>query len=138
MTAEELWRQSGLDGEYEAWAFGDHADQLAELVKAGKKTATCSLLCLYELENEPLPQIGEYSVILDSNDEAVCIIRTTNVYITSFDEVSKEHAFKEGEGNRTLDDWKKVHEKFFTEELKAVGKTFIGGIELVCEEFEVV
>lgn len=138
MTAEELWRQSGINGKYDAWAFGDNADQLADLVQKGIKTATCSALCFYESEEEPLPQIGEYSVILNSNEEAVCIIRTTKVYVTSFDEISEEFAFKEGEGDRTLDYWRKVHQRFFSDELKSIGKTFNIGMKLVCEEFEVV
>ena len=45
MTAEEMWKKSGLTGEYEAWSFGDDADELARLVKEGIKTATCSALC---------------------------------------------------------------------------------------------
>ena len=42
MTAKEMWKESGLAGEYEAWAFGEAPDQLALLVKDGIKTATCS------------------------------------------------------------------------------------------------
>ena len=138
MTAEELWKKSGLAGNYEAWAFGDDPERLAELVKAGIKTATCSLHCLYEIEKEPLPEVGEYNVILNSADEAVCITRTTNVYVTAFDNVTEEHAFKEGEGDRTLGYWRKVHERFFGNELSAIGKVFDGETKLVCEEFELV
>ena len=138
MTAEKLWKESGLDGEYSAWSFGDDADHLAELVRTGIKKATCSLLYFYESEGETLPQTGEYSVILNSDDEAICIIRTTNVCITPFDHVSEKHAFLEGEGDRTLHYWKKAHQEFFTEELKTVGKPFSSAMDLVCEEFEVV
>lgn len=138
MKAEEMWKQSGLTGEYEAWSFGDDADKLAELVKAGRKTATCSALIFYKSEDEELPQVGEYSIILDSDGDAVCIIRTTSVYVTTFDAVSKEHAYKEGEGDRSLEYWRKVHRKFFEEELKAINRQFDEKLELVCEEFEVV
>lgn len=138
MTAGEMWRKSGLTGEYEAWAFGGEPDKLAELVKNGVKTATCSALIFYELEQEPIPKPGNYSVILDSADNAVCIIRTTRVYTESFDRVSEEHAFKEGEGDRTLEYWRKVHMDFFTNELCSVNMTFDDRLELVCEEFEVV
>ena len=138
MTAEELWKQSGLTGRYEAWSFGDDADRLAELVKKGIKTATCSALVFYKAEDEELPQAGEYSIILDSAENAVCIIRTTDVYITTFDAVSKEHAYKEGEGDRSLEYWRKVHKKFFDEELKTINQQFDEKLELVCEEFEVV
>ena len=66
MTAEELWKSSGLEGAYEAWAFGEAPDKLAELVVRGIKTATCSAYDLYAAENEPLPEAGDYSVILNS------------------------------------------------------------------------
>ena len=44
MTAEELWKSSGLTGTYEAWPFGEAPDKLAGLVAQGIKTATCSAL----------------------------------------------------------------------------------------------
>ena len=138
MTAEKMWQMSGLEGEYEAWAFGGDADELAQLVKDGKKTATCSALVFYKLENEELPQVGEFNIILDSEENAVCITRTTKVYVTTFYAVSEEHTFKEGEGNRSLEYWRKVHEKFFADELKTINQQFNERIELVCEEFEVV
>lgn len=51
--------------------------------------------------------------------------------------ISEEHAYREGEGDRTLDYWRSVHREFFLEELKEIGKTFDEGLEVVCEEFEV-
>ena len=138
MTAQEMWERSGLTGTYEAWAFGDNPDKLAQLVFQGIKTATCSALELYESEDEELPKIGDYSVILDSQDNAVCIIMTTNVYICPFNEVSEEHAYKEGEGDRSLTYWRDVHKEFFTEELKSINRNFDENMKLVCEEFKVV
>ena len=138
MTAEEMWKQSGLAGEYDAWAFGEAADKLAALVKAGIKTATCSAYDLYEAEGEDLPLPGDTSVILDSSDEAVCIVRTTRVYVVPFDRVSAEHAFKEGEGDRSLEYWREVHESFLKEELSSIGRSFDGSTRVVCEEFEVI
>lgn len=138
MTAEELWDKSGLSGEYEAWAFGGNPDVLAELVKNGIKTATSSAYCFYEAEGEPLPRPGDYSIILDTDDNAICIIRTTKVYVTPFDQVPEEHAFKEGEGDRSLKYWRKVHEEFFADELRTIGQEFDTQMEVVCEEFEIV
>ena len=132
-----MWKESGLTGEYEAWSFGDDADELARLVKEGIKTATCSALCFYEMEGEVLPKVGEYSVILDSKDQAVCIIRTTKVYTTGFNQVSEEHAWKEGEGDRSLEYWRNTHRRFFIEELRKYDLDFNEDMELVCEEFEV-
>ncbi|MBP5256604.1 MAG: ASCH domain-containing protein [Clostridia bacterium] len=138
MTAEELWRRSGLSGEYEAWAFGEAPDELAGLVVQGIKTATCSAYELYLIDKEPLPQSGNYSVILNSNEDAVCIVKTLKVYVTEFIRVSEEHAFKEGEGDRSLDYWRRVHERFLTDELASVNKSFDENTKVVCEEFEVI
>ena len=138
MKAEEMWKQLGLPGNYDAWAFGGDADKLADLVKRGIKTATCSAHIFYEIEGEEIPKAGDYSVVLDTKDNAVCIIKTTKVYVTTFDQVSKEHAFKEGEGDRSLEYWKCVHREFFTEELKSIGRIFDEKMELVCEEFETI
>ena len=138
MTAQEMWKASGIEAEYEAWAFGDDPDTLAELVRTGVKTATASAYPFYELEGEELPKAGEYSVILDTKDEAVCIIRTTKVYVTPYCEVTAEQAWKEGEGDCSLDYWRRVHEAFFRKELEAVGLTFTEDMGVVCEEFEVV
>lgn len=138
MTAEELWEQSGLTGEYEAWAFGEAPDKLALLVKNGIKTATCSAYDLYLDGNESFPEEGKYSVILDSREEAVCIIQTTRVYVSAFDHVTEEHAFMEGEGDRSLAYWRKVHENFLRKELAPTGRSFDGNTRVVCEEFVLV
>ena len=74
MTAGELWKQSGLTGIYEVWAFGEAPDKLASLVKDGIKTATCSAYDLYEAEDESLPVVGEYSVILDSQESTALFL----------------------------------------------------------------
>ena len=84
MRSEVMWqdfcRRQGLatDTPYEAFSFGGPgsaiADPLAQLVLAGKKTATCSAKLLYEVEDEPLPEVGSYSVILDSRNQAQCVI----------------------------------------------------------------
>ncbi|MBQ7604712.1 MAG: ASCH domain-containing protein [Clostridia bacterium] len=138
MTAEELWRRSGLSGEYEAWAFGEAPDELAGLVVQGTKTATCSAYEQYLIDKGPLPQSGDYSVILNSNEDAVCIVKTLKVYVTEFIRVSEEHAFKGGEGDRSLDYWRRVHERFLTDELASVNKSFDENTKVVCEEFEVI
>lgn len=143
MRQEEMWQEflnsKNTDSlEYSAWQFGDDADLLSNLVLNGEKTATCSLLKFYEIENEKLPEINEYSLILDSKNEAVCIIKTTEIKIVKFNEVGEELASKEGEGDKSLSYWKKVHKNFFEKELKKIGLEFNEDLKLVFEEFEVV
>lgn len=138
MTPEELWQRSGLTGTYEAWAFGDAPDKLASLVRQGVKTATCSSYDVCVATGEPIPRAGDYSVILDSNDDAVCIVRTTSVRVTPFAQVSADHAYREGEGDRSLGYWRAVHEDFLSRELATIGRTFDEDALVVCEEFELV
>ena len=135
MTAEEMWALSGLQGPYEAWAFGDDADELARLVLIGRKTAAASAYPLYAIEGEPLPQAGEYSVILNGSDQAVCIIQTTRVTVLPFDQVPSSHAAREGEGDLSLAAWRRTHRAFFTREMAASGLSFADDTPVVCEEF---
>ena len=131
-----MWKNSGLTGEYEAWAFGEAPDALAELVRQGVKTATCSAFAPYRIRGEKLPRVGGYSVILDSAGDAVCIVRTTRVSVIPFDRVPEVHARKEGEGDRSLEYWRRVHRDFLTRELGACRLEFDEQTPVVCEEFE--
>ena len=143
MTAEEMWKEYaqkvGIEhSDYEAWAFGDAADELAALTVEGKKTATSSAFPLYESEGEPLPRAGEHSVILNSRGQAVCVIRTEKVYLAPFREISEEHARREGEGDLSLAYWREVHERFFRREMEEAGLRFDQDMPVVCEEFSCV
>ena len=143
MTEHEMWQAcialhpEAANAPYEAWAYGDAPDELARLTLAGVKRGTSSAHALYAAENDPLPQAGDYSVILDSRGEAVCVIRNVTVRILPFREVDARHAFLEGEGDRSLRHWREVHERFFRQELTESGLVFTEDIAVVCEEFEV-
>ena len=147
MNSEELWSHyinknyKDKNKAYDAWHFADDeksADELAELVVKGEKTATASALCLYEFENEELPKVGSFSIVLDWANSAKCIIKISKVYNAPFNKVTEEHAFKEGEGDKTLFHWRNVHKKFFSEGLKEYNQVFDQATIIVCQEFEVV
>lgn len=140
MTPQEMWKaykqiNPSIGDEIDAWAFGVEADLLADLVLKGEKTATASAYDLYTLEDEPLPQEGTFDVILDSQNQAVCIVEVTKVSVQSFYQVSADHAFKEGEGDKSLAYWRQVHEKFFTGCLGEAGLAFTPESKVVLEEF---
>jgi len=146
MNEKEMWdlyiKSNDVKSKaYDAWSFGggpSMANELATLVVNGIKTATTSAYQLYELENSPLPPIGGLNIILDAHNNAVCITETTKVYTCPFLEVSEEHAFKEGEGDKSLKYWRKVHKDFFSRELKAYNLDFDEKMLVVCEEFKVI
>ncbi|QQK08471.1 ASCH domain-containing protein [Miniphocaeibacter halophilus] len=141
MTSEKLWKEykklnKDIGEKYDTWAFGTSPDKLLELVLSGEKTGTSSLYRLYEFTNESIPKEGEYSIILNSKGKAICIVKNTKVEIIPFKEIRKEHAFKEGEGDKSLNYWKKVHREFFIGELNKLGEKFSEDILVVFEEFK--
>ena len=140
MTPQEMWNtykkiNPSIGDEIDAWAFGVDADFLADLALKGEKTATASAYDLYALEGESLPQEGTFDVILDSQNQAVCIVEITRVSVESFNQVSAQHAYKEGEGDKSLTYWRQIHEDFFTDCLDEAGLTFTPESKIVLEEF---
>ncbi|WP_437890154.1 ASCH domain-containing protein [Phytobacter sp. V91] len=118
-----------------SWAFGDSpemADELVALVINGVKTATCSAFASYT-DNDPLPQIGSYNILLNGSGEPVCVIRINTLCLVRFNEVTAERARKEGEGDLSLSYWQRGHQAFFTRE-----GNFSEEMELLFEEFELV
>ncbi|MCL2784444.1 MAG: ASCH domain-containing protein [Propionibacteriaceae bacterium] len=93
-----------------AWSFGDSpemANELLALVLEGKKTATSGLYQEYVDEDEPLPQVGDLSIIMDGQSEPKVLIQEAEVRIVPFIEVSEEQALAEGEGD--LETWREIH-----------------------------
>lgn len=124
-----------------SWSFCDNeksANNLVELVEEGIKTATTSLYYFYELDGEILPKERGFSIVTDWKGIAQCIIQTKKVTVVPFKEVTEEFAKKEGEGDKSLKYWRRVHIDFFTKELKEVRIEFSEEMLVVCEEFEVV
>jgi uncharacterized protein YhfF len=146
-SANAMWqaylREAPAQGgqAFSAWHFCNNeqdADELAGLVLQGRKRGTASCLWTYELEGQPLPQVGDHSVILDWAGRAQCIIRTTEIAVVPFEEVAEAFARSEGEGDLSLDYWRRGHWRFFTSELQALGREPDPRMPILCERFEVV
>jgi uncharacterized protein YhfF len=114
------------------------ANDLATLVKKGIKTATSLLYLLYELGGEEIPKKRNMNVITDWDGRAQAATETISVNLVSFEDVNKDFAKKEGEGDRSLDYWRKVHLEFFTKELLNLGRGFSENMLIVCEKFKLV
>lgn len=122
-----------------SWSFGaspEQAHELLGLVLAGTKTATASALWDYETEGEPVPAVGNLSIVLDGDANPRAVIQTTAVETVPFNEVDAEHARREGEGDLSLEHWREVHEWFFTEN-HSHGRGFSTDMPVVCEQFKV-
>ena len=121
----------------EEWRFGDDkqsADKLFELVKAGIKTATSYLYNKQDFENKT----SKYSILTNWDKNQKLLIETIKTNIVQFKNVSPEHAYKEGEDNRSLQSWISLHKPFFTSRLAEKGENFSDNTQIVCEEFKVI
>ena len=119
------------------WHFGTDkktADRLFDLVKLGRKTATSYL---YE-ENNFHDDTNKYSILTNWDKSSRILLNTISIKVVAFKDVLPEHAYKEGEDDRTIKSWKRIHEKFFTKILQEKGQPFSPDIKVVCEEFKII
>ena len=127
---------AGVD--YAVWSFGDGprlANELLNLVIDGRKRATATLQATRELDGEPPPVVGGVSVITYADRSPGAIVQTTGVEVVPFSQVSAEHARLEGEGDLSLDQWRRDHEQLFSRECARHGKAFSPDLPVVCERF---
>ena len=102
------------------------------------KTATSSLLWVYQAANKPLPEVGSLSLVTDGRGAPVCVIETITVEIKSFADVDAAFAYDYGEWDRTLDGWRAHSWAINAERCRALGKVPTPEMPLVCERFKVV
>ena len=123
---------AALEGAYAFGANSQDADYLSDLINKGIKTAITSIYT----SADDVPVVGMYSIVLDGKNQPVCVIKNETVEIMPFKKVTAKHAYLEGEGDRSYDSWRKVHEDFFTWECKEeLGRKFTEDTEVVCEIF---
>ncbi|MFI7237779.1 ASCH domain-containing protein [Streptomyces cyaneofuscatus] len=122
---------------------GPLRDRLVAAVLSGEKVSTSGLLAEYELEGEELPPVGERSALIDSEGREVAVLEMTEVRVLPLGEVDLQHALDEGEGYRSVAEWRAGHEAFWHgEEMReAMGDpsfTVDDGTMIVAERFRVV
>jgi uncharacterized protein YhfF len=118
--------------ELESFAFGDTSklvDEMIELVRIGKKTATCWTAS----EGDKGVVLGKRWIVKDGRGRPGAILETIELTRRRFEEVDAAFAYDEGEGDRTLAYWRQAHTEYFT------GRSeFSPDMELYCERFRVV
>ncbi|MFJ9639697.1 ASCH domain-containing protein [Streptomyces sp. NPDC101178] len=122
---------------------GPLRDRLVAAVLSGEKVSTSGLLAEYELEGEELPPVGERSALIDSEGREVAVLEMTEVRVLPLGEVDLQHALDEGEGYRSVAEWRAGHEAFWhgQEMREAMGDpafTVDDGTMIVAERFRVV
>ena len=102
---------------------GPLRDRLVAAILDGSKTSTTALLADYEVDGDPLPEPGERSVVVDSAERPVAVIELTGIRVVLLADVDLQHVVDEGEGDRTIEEWRAGHEAFWSspEMLDALG-----------------
>lgn len=114
---------------------GAMRQNLTALVLSGHKTATAGLFDHeYEKEQEELEHIGEELVVVDTDAVGVAVIAVDSVEVLPFISVSWEFADAEGEGFKSIDDWRVGHAEYWQAEGVAVSDE----TSVVCLRFHVV
>jgi uncharacterized protein YhfF len=119
---------------------GPQRDRLVAAVLRGEKTATSSLRLEYQDEDE-LPRPGMRCVVVDSDERPVAVIQTNEVRVVRVGDVDERFAIDEGEGFRSVANWRAAHERFWSSDAyrKEVGAVTIDDDTLVvCECFTLV
>ncbi len=142
---ETFWNEfceiSGTNPEiyYQTWYFGNTSEMarnLAELVLRGDKRGTATLLESAKLSPESAPILDVHSVVTDFEGSPMCVIQATEIQNVPFNEVTSEFAFEEGEGDKTLEYWRRVHHDFFTKDAAENNLEFHEKSIVVCEKFK--
>ncbi|MGV0327908.1 ASCH domain-containing protein [Corynebacterium guaraldiae] len=119
---------------------GPLRDALVIAILDGVKTTTTSLLAEYPYGYRPQEDVGNLEAVLDSHDNVVCVIRTTEVQVRRLADVSDEHAIAEGEGYADASDWRAGHEQFWRspEFVEYIGELEIDDdTQVVCQRFTI-
>lgn len=114
------------------------ANECADLVINKIKRATATSLWWFEKNNQPLPKIGEQAIITDWNGNPKAVIETIKIKPTPYNEITPEFAEIEGEGDKSLEYWKKVHKAYYQREMEPHGEKFDENMIIICEHFETI
>jgi uncharacterized protein YhfF len=144
---EEFWRafcsETGgghEDDAYQCWHFGNTPEmalELGTLVLSGKKIATAALAAVNEIKPDETPIADGFSVVTDFHGTPMCVIQTTGITHVPFDEVDEGFARDEGEGDMSLERWRRAHLDYFTREAASLGLDFDKRSVVCCEHFKV-
>lgn len=98
------------------YARTDLRRQLVDAVLRGEKTATAGLRSDFAPHtDDPLPRAGERFALLDFDDRPVAVVETTEVRVVRAGDVDLDFARDEGEGFESVEDWRRAHERFWSE-----------------------
>ena len=93
---------------------GPLRDRLVAAILSGEKTASAGLLEEFRREGLPIVAAGTRELVVDSNGVGVAVIENVEVQTKRMADVDLAFAIDEGEGFKTVEQWRDAHVRFFT------------------------
>jgi uncharacterized protein YhfF len=112
------------------------ADLGAASILHGTKTATSSPL--WDYPDGRMPFVGALSVLLDGQQQAVAVVETVDVRTLRFRDVTEAMAKAYGEGESTLEWWRRVMGDWYRAKAARDGQHFNDDTEILWESIAVV
>lgn len=140
-SAEQMWdefteKHHLKDKIFQTRWFGDQ-DNPKEINKINEQLAknlllsTSNPLSFYAVKEDPIPQVGDYAVLLDGDMKPFNIIKTVVSEIIPFFKISSEHAYHELESS--LEEWQKIKKIEFETMMLNSSSTFSENDPVICE-----
>ena len=114
------------------------ADECASLVVKEIKKATATSLWWYKKSNKTLPNVGNQFVVTNWNGYAKAVIEIIKTEKIPYNQITAEFAEIEGEGDKSLEYWKRVHKAYYKREMEPHGDKFDENMIIVCEYFKTI
>ena len=139
---EKVKTETGITGDFvDAYGFGDNSELMNELlgyVVDGIKRTSSSLVVETELEGWPMDHVGDLNIILDGMDKPAIVIKNVSVRRVKYKDVDADHAYWEGEGDRSLETYFLEHDKYYKRRGEALGFEFNKDMLVDLVRFELV
>ena len=113
------------------------SESLLALIRSGRKRAGTGLLWAYEYDGQEISKTGDIEIVIDHLNQPALVTRITSAKVVAYDEITAEYAAIEGEGDGSLEYWRKAHWAFFSRECGRIGREPSESMPVVCSIFEV-
>jgi uncharacterized protein YhfF len=127
-----------VDAFVEVSVAGTHevTDELIQLYKDGVKSAGSGLLEDFLMAGDDLPEVGQYWMVLNSEDKPKIILKCVEVETNKWRDISEKIVRAEAGENSTIESWKEEHLSLYSPYLKEWGINDINDASVITEHFQ--
>jgi len=110
---------------------------ILNIVAAGEKVGTFSMVWMHEKKPETRPFIAEQVVLCDYDGTPKILVRTTGLELVAWRDIGPQHTAIDGPGVRDLAAWRPVHWRLWSAQLEQLGLKASEDMPICVERFQV-